>query len=311
MKSKYWSALKTWWQVWCRTALVWFIGLFAPAVLAQGTHDTLVRVQQTGRIVLGAHDSSMPLSYLDANGRHIGYHMDVCMRIVEALRLKLDLPSIQVITVPTSAATRLALLNNGSIDIECAHNPVRSAALAQALLSHSTLLAETRLMSTRALPDLNLAALGGRTVGVVGGGSAVAALRLLARKHGVRINEQFGRGAADTFGLLDSNRVDAVAFPVPFLLAQRALSAEPGRFVLVDGVLVTEPLALMFRLNDEELHALANEVLAGMMRSGEMERLYDKWFNRVIPGLSQPLGLPLPEQMRLWFQAPGSEMLHL
>lgn len=311
MQTNLWVMLKQGLRAVRRAALPWLVALWAPVVWAQSGQDTLVRMQQTGRIALGAHDGSVPLSYLDGAGRHIGYHMDVCLRIVEAVRLKLELPVIKVITVPTTVATRLALLNNGSIDIECAYNPVRNATLSQALLSHATMLAETRVMSTRAEAQLSLATLGGRTVGVIGGSSAASALRLVGRKTGSRINEVFGRAAEDTFALLSGGRVDAVAMPVHNLLAQRVAAADPGRFVLIEGSLLSEPLGLMFRLQDEELHALANEVLAGMMRSGEMARLYDKWFIRAIPGLSQPLGLPLPEVLKTWFQAPGSEMLNL
>jgi len=79
--------------------------------------------------------------------------------------------------------------------------------------------------------------------------------------------------------------------------------------VLIDGVLRTDPLALMFRLNDENLHALANDVLAGMMKSGEMARLYDKWFTQPVPGLPQPVGVPLSPALRALFNAPGSEVL--
>jgi glutamate/aspartate transport system substrate-binding protein len=282
-----------------------------PCPAAATGDDTLVRLSQTGRIVLGASDNAVPLSYLDSSGAHIGYHMDVCLRVVKAIQQRFDLPALKVVTVPTTPATRFALLNNNTIDIECADNAVRASSLSQALLSHATMISEIHLMTTVDRPPLSLATLGGRSVGVVGGSSAVPALRALARKGGSKITEVYGRGADESFSMLEAGLVDSIAFAAPTLMAQRARSATPARYLMLDGVLLAEPVALMFRLNDEKLHALANEVLATMMKNGEMARLYDKWFVKPIPGLPQPMGLPLPAALRTLFDAPGSEMLSM
>lgn len=280
----------------------------ATACVAQTADSTLLRLSQSGRIVLGVSDSAIPLSYLDASGAHIGYHMDVCMRLVAMIRQRFDLPQLKVVTVPATLATRFSLLNNNTVDIECGHNTVNSSSLKQALVTHATMLSETRLMALADKPALSLVQLGGKTLGMTAGDTAAPTLRSLTRTSPVKIKEVFGRDAADTFALLDAGSVDAVASTAPYLLAQRALSVNPGRFVWVDGVLRTDPIAIMFRLQDENLHALANEVLVGMMKTGEMARLYDKWFMQPIPKLAQPIGLPLPTPLRALFDAPGSEM---
>jgi glutamate/aspartate transport system substrate-binding protein len=279
-----------------------------PSVFAQTNEATLLRMAQSGRIVLGVRDTAIPLSYLDASGAHIGYHMDVCLRLVTAIRQRFDLPQLKVVTVPVTLSTRFALLNNNTIDIECGDNAVNSSSLKQALLLYATMVSEIRLMALADNPDLGLANLGGKTLGITAGGTTAPTLRALTRTSTLKIKEVFGRDAADTFGLLEAGRVDAVALPTPYLLAQRALSANPGQFIAVSGVLRTEPLAIMFRLQDENLHALANEVLSGMMKTGEMARLYDKWFMQPIPRLAQPIGIPLPPALRALFEVPGSEM---
>lgn len=304
---KKWNVLQNLGRILRNTWIAIFFWNFL--VSAHATDETLVRIAQTGRIVLGVNDNLMPLSYLDASGAPIGYHMDVCLRLVAAIRQRFDLPRLKVVTVPTTLSTRFALLDNRSIDIECGSNAVNISSLKQALLTHATMVSEIRVMALADNKDLSLATLGGKSVGVEAGGTAAPALRALTRSSPLKVKEVFGRFASDTFGLLESGRVDAVALATPYMLAQRALSAAPERYVLLDGVLRTDPIALMFRLQDENLHALANEVLAGMMKSGEMQRLYDKWFLQPIPGLPEAVGVPLPPKLRALFDNPGSEML--
>ncbi|WP_394788042.1 transporter substrate-binding domain-containing protein [Rhodoferax sp.] len=268
----------------------------------------MVKIAQTGRIVLGVQDTAMPLSYLDASGAHVGYHLDVCLRLVAAIQQRFELPKLKVITVPTSLTTRFALLDNRTIDIECGNNAINSSSMQQALLTHATMVSEIRLMTVAANKDWTIANLAGKSVGIEAGSPATPALRSLSRNSVPKIKETFGRMTGDTFALLEAGRVDAVALPTPSMLAQRALSADPSHYVLIDGVLRTDPVALMFRLQDESLQALANDVIDSMMRTGEMARLYDKWFMRPIPGLTEPVGIPLPPMLRALFDAPGSEM---
>lgn len=288
--------------------LLGLCGLPTPA--AAQSDDTVVKLERQGRIVLGARDAEMPLSYLDASGRHVGYHIDICQRIVTAIRQRFDLPNLQVATVPTTQASRFALLDNQTIDIDCGHNAVNPTALRQALLSHATLAVDVRLMTTAGRADQGLASLDGRRIGVIVGSSAVPALRSLARNAAMQPTEVFGRNPADTFALLRNGRVDAVAFSMPYLLAQRALSGEPKRYVL-GPVLRSEAVSLMFRLGDERLHALANEVLDAMMRSGELAQIYERWFTQPIPGLPAALGLPISPATQELFDDPGREMLKM
>lgn len=290
-----------------RTTPWWLVGLLLMNG-AKAADDTLAKVLERGRIVLGVQDHSAPLSYLNESGQHIGYHVDICLKLVKAIQRRLELPDIKVVTVPTNLATRFALLNNNTIDIECAHNAVKSSTLSHALFSHATMVSEIRLMTTTQHADMDLEHLGPRSIGMSPGDSSVVALRTLARRQGTRVTEVYARQVRDVFGLLVNGQAEAVALPLPYSMAQRALAADPAGYVLVNGVILQEPIALMFRLNDESLQALANEVLVGMMKSGEMARLYEKWFMKPIPGFSQAIGLPMPPVLRTWFEVPGSEM---
>lgn len=291
-------------------ALLLTIGL-TNANLALAEADSLLRMASSGRITLGVRDTTVPLSYMDAGGAHVGYHLDVCQHVVGAIRRRFDMPALKVVVVPTTLATRFAMLNNHTVDMDCGHNTVNPAAMQQALLSHATLIVDVQIMTREDTAVRSVADLNGRTVGVVVGSTAVPALRVAARKAQLKVREVPSRHEAEAFQLLEQGRVDAIAFSTPYELAMRARAAEPRRFVLLDTVLRTDPVALMFNLEDERLHGLANEVLVGLMRSGEMGRLYSKWFEQPIPGQPQPLGMPLPPRLMRLFSQPGAELLEL
>jgi glutamate/aspartate transport system substrate-binding protein len=281
--------------------------LARPAPAADAGQDTLLRIMRTGRVVLGVRDNAKPLTFADGAGGHMGYHMDICLRVVAAIQQRFDLSALKVVTVPTTLATRFALLNNRTVDIECGHNAVNASALQQALVSHATLVSQTRVMVREPLKGLALPELGGRPVGVVVGSSAVPALRSLTRNAALKVIEVPGRHSAEVFGLLEQGRVDAIAFSTIYLTTYRSQAADPTRYVILDPVLRTEPLGLMVRLEDERLHGLTNEVLAGMMRSGDMARLYERWFVKPLPGLPDGLGLPMSPATQRLFASPGIE----
>ena len=276
---------------------------------ADPADDTLLKLAQTGRITLGVRDHLPPTLYRNAQGESVGYQMDICKRVVDAIKQRFDLPGLKVVTVTSTFATRFALLNNGTTDLDCGPNPINAAGLRQALFTHADLLSETRVMGRADNTGLSFASLQGKTVATVAGNTVTPLLRAHLRKSSIQINEVFGRHADEVFAMLEAGRVDAVLLNEPYLLTMRAASATPERYVLLEGALRTEPIAMMVRLQDEKLLALINEVVASMMRSGEMERLYNRWFVEPPPGQRVGLNMPLPPALRALFARPGSEML--
>ncbi|MFY9509487.1 MAG: transporter substrate-binding domain-containing protein [Rubrivivax sp.] len=216
-------------QLWRRAAAALLAALLAVLLAtlpagAAAADNSLARIAQSGRVVLGVRDTTLPLSYLDIGGSHLGYHVDICQHVVQALQQRLQLPELKAVMLPTTAATRFAVLHNGSVDIECGHNPVNAAAQAQARLSLPTLIVEERVMAlatpSGAMPGADW--LAGRRIGVVAGTTTVPALRSLARSAGFRAIEFAGREAGEVFAWLEQGQVDAVALAAPYLLAQRA-----------------------------------------------------------------------------------------
>lgn len=273
---------------------------------AAGSESTLLKLANHGQISLGAQDDALPLSYLHDN-EHLGFHMELCQRIVASLRLRFDLPRLRAVTVTTTQATRLAMLHNGTIDMACGHNPVTGAPGAQRLFSHATLVMPMGLLAGREGPAWTLRELEGKRVATAVGGTALARLRAVARLQNQRIVPVPGRSLTEMFEQLRNGQVDLIIESEPYLQAQRVGSDHPDRYRLLDDRLGADPVALMFRASDEALVGLANEVIAGMMRNGEMERLYRKWFVLPIPGLPTGLGWELQPATRALYADPGSE----
>ncbi len=151
----------------------------APALAAE---DALLQMHRSGRISIGVRDQAPPTSSLDPSGVHVGHQIDICNRIVQAIRQRFDMPAFKVTTVTTTLATSFSMLNNGTIDIDCGHNAVTSAGIQQALFAHATLVTDVRAMTVHENQSLSLANLDGRTVGAVVGGSALPLIRSLVRK---------------------------------------------------------------------------------------------------------------------------------
>jgi glutamate/aspartate transport system substrate-binding protein len=282
-----------------------------PQVAFGAGDNTILKITQTGRISLGVSEHDKPTLYRDANGELMGYHMEICKRVVDAIKQRFDLPGLKVVTVATNLATRFSLLNNETTDIDCGHNPVNGSGLRQALFTHAALLTETRIMTISENKDLTLAALDGKTIGTIVGNTSLPLLRARLRQSKMKVTEVFGRNTTEVFSLLESGRVDAIMLSMPYLLSAKEASTTPSRYILLDGALNVEPIAMTVRLDDEKLMSVINEVLDGMMRSGEMARLYKRWFVDPIPGTRNGLNLPLPDALQELFKAPGSEMLNL
>ena len=277
--------------------------------LADDTPDsTLTKMHHTGRITIGVRDAAKPTLYRDGNGEPAGYYWEICKRLVDAIKLRFDLPRLKVVTVSATLATRFALLTNGTTDIDCGPNALTGSGMRQALFTHAALLTETRVMTTEENKAMALAQYDGKIIGVVAGDTSTALLRAYLRQSRVKVIEAYGRHVGEVFSMLEAGRVDAILASAPDLVSARLGSANPSRYVLLDDKLNVQPIAMMMRLTDEKLLSFVNEVLATMMRTGEMGRLYDRWFVQPLPGMSVSLDMPAPSALLDMFKNPGSEM---
>lgn len=264
----------------------------ALAVLALGAHaqanDTIAKVKAAGKVVMGTRESSAPLAYTLGNNQYVGYHVELCQRILKSI-----FPGTPVEYVAVTSANRIPLVQNGTVDIECGsttNNEARQRDVAFALTTYVT---EVRT-AVKADSKINsVADLNGKTVATTTGTTSVALLRKNKRAQGIQFKEVYGKDHADSFLLLESGRADAFVMDGQILAGNIAKAKNPAAFRIVGEPLSVEPIAIMIRKDDPKFKAAVDDYIRKAMKDGEIRMLYDKWFMKPIPPKNVPVGLPM------------------
>ena len=277
----------------------------APAC-AEDLSGTLKKIKETGSIALGFRDSSIPFSYLDDDQKPIGYAMDICYAIVEAVKKELKLGTLAVELVPVSSSTRIPLLANGTIDLECGsttNNPERQR---QVSFSNTHFLTATRFISKKASRLNSIDDLKGKSVVSTSGTSNIRQLveTNAARKLG--INVIHAKDHAEAFLMVENDR--AVAFVMDdILLAAFAVgSKDPTAYVISpDAFSKPEPCGIMLRRDDPSFKKVVDDATAALYQSAEGPKLYDKWFMQKIPPKGLNLNVPMAGELKAEFAKPS------
>ena len=269
--------------------------LFAMAVLAGATavhaEDTLKKIKDSGTITMGVRESS-GLSYTIGDGKYVGYHIDVCERVVADLRKQLG-GKLEVKYQPVTSANRIPLTVNGTVDLECGSTTNNVARQKDVAFAVTTYVEEVRIAVKANSGITNIGQLNGKTVATTTGTTSVQTLRKHERSTGVDFKEVFGKDHADSFLLLDSGRADAFVMDGSILAKNIATSKNPADFKIVGEVLSVEPIAIMMRKDDPTFKTAVDNSIKGLMKSGELAKIYDKWFLQPIPPTNTKIGLPV------------------
>ena len=285
-------------------ATVAFLVSAAPAS-AQTLAGTLAKVRDTGTITIGHREASIPFSYLDDKQQAVGYSMDICMRIVEAVRAELKNPNIKVVLQPVTSANRIPLLQNGSIDIECGSTTNSVDRQKQVAFGPTYFVINVTAAVKKGSPIKTLADLNGRTISTTAGTTAVPLLKKYEKTGGIDVKEIYGKDHSESFLLLVDDRVSAFVMDDVLLAGQIANARSPGDFVILNESLRTEPYSVMLRREDPQFKALVDRTMGGMMKSGEIEKIYARWFLSPIPPRNVNLNFPITPALREAFKNPN------
>ncbi|MEQ1660797.1 MAG: amino acid ABC transporter substrate-binding protein, partial [Hylemonella sp.] len=256
---------------------------------AQG-NDTLSKVKASGSITMGVRDSSGALSYTLGDGKYAGFHVELCQRIVANVEKAVG-KKLEVKYQSVTSQNRIPLTQNGTVDIECGSTTNNATRQKDVAFAVTTFVEEVR-MAVKANSGLtSIAQLNGRNVATTTGTTSVQTLRKNERAQGINFNEIYGKDHADSFLLLESGRADAFVMDGSILAGNIANAKNPADFKIVGEVLSVEPIAIMLRKDDPAFKKLADDTLKGMMQSGEMAKIYDKWFMQPIPPKNNKVGL--------------------
>ncbi len=280
---------------------------------SQEPTDTLARIKESGVIALGHRESSIPFSYYDDQQQVIGYSQEIMLKAVERIRGDLGLPTLQTKLVPVTSQNRIALVQNGTVDIECGSTTNNVERQKQVAFSNTIFVVGTRLMVSvesskeiRDFPDLS-----GRTVVVTAGTTSERLLRKMNEDRKLNLQIISAKDHGESFLMLETGRAAAFMNDDVLLFGERAKSKDPDRWVVVGTPQSREAYGCMMRKEDVALKKLVDETIAKLGTSGELAKLFDKWFRNPIPPRGVNLKLPLSSDMATLFENPTDRPLDL
>lgn len=271
---------------------------------AQPVSPTLRRIQEAGVISIAYRDASVPFSYLDEQQRPVGYSIDLCRRVVEGVRRKLGLRDIETRWVAATAATRIPLVANGMVDLECGATTNTAERQRQVAFSVTVFVSATRLLARKSAPVDRLADLRGGAVVSTVGTTNLKIVQDLKQRGVVDFTVLAARDDNEAFRMVETERARAYAMDDVLLYGLIATSARPDDFVVSSETLSVEPYGLMLRKGDPVFKALVDETLTSIYRSGEIEGIYKRWFLSPIPPKGANLKLPLSPVLKRVFEKP-------
>ncbi len=260
--------------------------------------DTLAKIKGAGKIAIGTRDSSAPLAYTTGDGKYVGYHVEVCQRIAEAIRANLKAPSMPIEYTVVTSANRVPLVQNGTVDMECGSTTNNAARAQQVAFAPTTFVTNVRTAVKANAGITSIAQLNGKTVATTTGTTSVQVLRKHEKATGIDFKELFGKDHADSFLLLESGRADAFVMDDNILAGLIVNSKNPAEFKIVGESLSEEPIAIMIPKDDPAYKKLVDDTVVGLMKSGDLEKIYNKWFMAPIPPRNATVGMAMSASLK-------------
>lgn len=271
--------------------------LFACAVFAAPATaaDTLKKIKESGSITIGHRDASIPFSYLDDKQQPIGYSIELCMKIVDALKSELKLPNLKVVLNPVTSQTRIPLIANGSIDMECGSTTNSVERQKQVSFVVTTFITGTKLLVKKSSNVKSYKDLKDKAVVVTNGTTNERAIKELDAKENLGMKFIPSKDHAESFLSVDSGR--AVAFPMDDILLAGLInnSKNPADFEIVGSFLSHDPYAIMISKDDPAFKKFTDGVIMNLMKNGEINKIYKKWFETSIPPKGNNLKFPMSD----------------
>lgn len=246
---------------------------------------------------MGVRESSGALSFTLGDGKFAGFHVEVCQRIVADVEKAVG-RKLEVKYTPVTSQNRIPLVQNGTVDIECGSTTNNATRQKDVAFLNTTFVEEVRIAVKANSGITSIAQLNGKNVATTTGTTSVQHLRKHERGAGVDFKEVFGKDHADSFLLLESGRADAFVMDGSILAGNIANAKNPADFKIVGEVLSVEPIAIMMRKDDPAFKKLVDDTLRDAMKSGEIAKVYDKWFLQPIPPKNAKVGLALSDSTK-------------
>lgn len=275
--------------------------LIAVPAFAQGTLD---KIKQSGAITVGHRDASIPFSYLDDQQKPVGYAMDICAEIVKAVKQAVGNPNLKVNYQLVTSANRIPLMANGTIDLECGSTTNNNERQQQVSFTNTHFIPANRWVSKKSSNLKTLNDLKGKTIVSTAGTSNLKLITQINADKNLGMNIISANGHPEAFQMVETGRAVAFVMDDILLAALVANSRNPSEFELSKEFLSLEPYGIMLRKDDPAFQKVVDDATADLYKSGRINAIYDKWFNKPIPPKGVNLAVPQSDQLKRIFKTP-------
>ncbi len=289
------------------SVLVTGAALASAAVSAEELTGTLKKINDSGVIVVGHRESSVPFSYYDNQQNVVGYSQDYSNHIVDAVKKTLNKPDLQVKLIPVTSQNRIPLLQNGTFDFECGSTTNNLARQQQAAFSNTIFVVGTRLLTGKDSGIKDFADLAGKNVVVTSGTTSEMLLNKLNDEKQMKMRIISAKDHGDAFRTLESGRAVAFMMDDALLAGERAKAKKPDNWVIVGTPQSEEAYGCMLRKDDPQFKALIDKTVSDAQTSGDAEKSYTRWFKQPIPPKNLNLNFELSDEMKGLFKAPNDK----
>ena len=282
-----------------RLALAVLLGtaLAVPAA-AQELTGTLKKIKDSGTITIGHRDSSIPFSYYDDKQQVVGYAVDLCMRIVDAVKTELKMPNLQVKLNPVTSATRIPLMANGTIDLECGSTTNNLEREKQVSFTITHFVTANRFVAKKSSGIKTLADLKGKTVVSTAGTTNIKWATAANTAQNLGMNIVAAKDHAESFLMVDTGRAAAFFMDDILLYSLVANSKNPGDWIIGSEAYTVEPYGIMLRKDDPAFKKLVDAAMIQTYKSGAINGIYEKWFLKPVPPKGINLNVPMSAQLK-------------
>ena len=249
----------------------------------------LKRIKERGSINMGHRESSVPFSYIGQDGKPQGYSVDLCMKFIDAVKAELEMPNLEVNLVPVTSQTRIALMANGTIDLECGSTTNNLTRQKQVDYLSTTFITGTKIASKKGSGITEIEDLEGKTVALSLGTTNEKAIKRVAKEKGINLKTLMVKDHPQGWLAVETGRADAYASDDVLLYGLVSKSKNPADFQVTGRFLSFDPYGIMVPQNDSLYRRIGTVTLADLMRSGEAHKIYDKWFNPGPTGINMPM----------------------
>jgi len=267
--------------------------LCARSALAQELTGTLKKIKETGTITLGHRESSIPFSYYDDKQQVVGYAMDLCHRIVDAVKADLKLDKLDVALNPVTSATRIPLIANGTVDLECGSTTNNLERQKQVSFTITHFVTANRFVSKKSANLKAVEDLKGKTIVSTSGTTNIKQITEIGAQKGLNLNILAAKDHAEAFLMVETGRAAAFVMDDILLYSLVAGSKTPQAYVISADALSVEPYGIMLRREDPAFKKVVDQAMIATYRSGAINGIYEKWFLKPIPPKGLNLNVPM------------------